>query len=313
MKLFTFEHSNGAQHMGVVLPDDSSIDFTSLCAQGHIPAFAGKAPANVQDFVDSQAAGDTALHELTALAPETIASFRVDLQALSLLAPIPRPRKNIFCVGRNYREHIIEGNIARGRDLNDFPKAAEFFTKPPTAVVGHGASVSSYASITPMLDYEVELGIVIGKAGKNIRAEDAMEHVLGFTVINDITARDLQTRHGQWFKGKGLDGTCPIGPVIALKSSIANPAALQIELSVNGERRQNSNTSDLLFSIADIIHQLSQGLTLEPGDMIATGTPSGVGLGLNPPRFLKPGDIISARIEGIGELRNQIVEEAAIP
>ena len=157
-----------------------------------------------------------------------------------------------------------------------------------------------------MLDYEVELAIVIGREGRDIAVEQAFDHVFGYTIVNDITARDLQVRHGQWFKGKSLDGTCPIGPVVALRSAIPDPNALEIQLSVNGELRQSSNTSDMLFSVAQIISEVSAGMTLEPGDIIATGTPSGVGLAFNPPRSLNVGDVISARIEHIGELTTTI-------
>lgn len=227
------------------------------------------------------------------------------IDAPRLLAPIPRPAKNVFCVGRNYADHIAEDNTAR--DLaTEKPKYPQFFTKPPTAVVGPDAPVI-HESVTRRLDYEVELAVVIGKVGKNIPVEAAASHVFGYTICNDITARDLQRRHDQWFKGKALDTTCPLGPMIVHASAIADPRNLGIGLSVNGERRQQANTSDMIFTIEELIASLSAGLTLEPGDIIATGTPSGVGYAMNPPHYLQPGDVVTCRIDGIGTLENRIV------
>ncbi|MBP6307974.1 MAG: fumarylacetoacetate hydrolase family protein [Giesbergeria sp.] len=225
-----------------------------------------------------------------------------------VLAPLPRPGKNVFCVGRNYRLHIIEGNLAAKRDPNDFPKAAEFFSKPWTTVIGPGDSIQRHAKHTRILDYEIELGIVIGKGGVDIARESALEHVFGYTIINDVTARDLQKRHGQWFKGKGLDTTCPMGPWVVHRSAVPDAQALHMELDVNGEVRQNASTQDMLFDVPAIIEQLSAGLTLHPGDVIATGTPSGVGFAMTPPRCLEPGDVIRARIDGLGELVNTVVD-----
>ncbi|WP_260986092.1 fumarylacetoacetate hydrolase family protein [Bordetella genomosp. 13] len=261
----------------------------------------------------------THVGELAALGDAGIAHARMLLErhaddpalsrqpdGLQWLAPIPRPARNVFCIGRNYREHIIEGNRARGRDPEDFPAVIEVFTKPPSCVVGPGAPVPAHAHVTSQLDYEVELAVVIGRPGRDIPKASALEHVFGYTIVNDVSARDLQKAHGQWFKGKALDGHCPMGPYVVHKSAVPDPHALAIALEVNGEIRQDSSTADLLFRIDDIIAQLSQGMTLESGDVIATGTPSGVGLGLVPPRFLKVGDEVTARIAGLGELRNTI-------
>ncbi|NYT26065.1 fumarylacetoacetate hydrolase family protein [Alcaligenaceae bacterium] len=304
MKLLTFAHG-GETRLGYLREDGSVLDVTAswaICQHG----LAGrKAPANVLEAIELGEGLEAAL-TMIAEAARGQGPGLARMDALTVLAPIPRPRKNIFCVGRNYREHIIEGNLARGRKADDFPKALELFTKAPTTVNGHGAAVSRRADLTGMLDYEVELAIVIGREGRDIAVEQAFDHVFGYTIVNDITARDLQVRHGQWFKGKSLDGTCPIGPVVALRSAIPDPNALEIQLSVNGELRQSSNTSDMLFSVAQIISEVSAGMTLEPGDIIATGTPSGVGLAFNPPRSLNVGDVISARIEHIGELTTTI-------
>ncbi|EIJ81904.1 5-carboxymethyl-2-hydroxymuconate Delta-isomerase [Bacillus methanolicus PB1] len=228
----------------------------------------------------------------------------IPLEALELLAPIPRPAKNIFCVGKNYAEHAIEMG-----SKDDIPEHIMVFTKAPTTVIGHQEKVHSHQKVTKELDYEGELAVVIGKAGKAIKKEEALDYVFGYTIINDITARDLQSRHQQFFIGKSLDTTCPMGPWIVHKSEIENPNQLNIQTKVNGEIRQNSNTKHFIFPVEEIISVLSAGMTLEPGDIIATGTPAGVGKGFKPPRFLNPGDVIEITIEKIGTLRNQIADE----
>jgi 2-keto-4-pentenoate hydratase/2-oxohepta-3-ene-1,7-dioic acid hydratase in catechol pathway len=220
---------------------------------------------------------------------------------IRLLAPIPRPTKNIFCVGKNYVEHALE----LGSD-SDIPEHIMLFSKVPTTVVGPEAVVLNHQHVTNELDYEGELAVVIGKKGKGIRKEEALDYVFGYTIVNDITARDLQERHKQFLLGKSLDTSCPMGPWIVHKSSIPNPNQLNIETKVNGETRQKANTEQFIFNVETIISTISQGMTLEPGDIIATGTPAGVGKGMNPPRFLKPGDVIEVTIEGIGTLRNEI-------
>ncbi|MGM0874557.1 MAG: fumarylacetoacetate hydrolase family protein [Bacillota bacterium] len=222
---------------------------------------------------------------------------------VKLLSPIPRPAKNIFCVGKNYREHAIEmGSEA------DVPEHIMLFSKAPTAVIGHEDEIDPHIHITQELDYEGELAVVIGKKGKQIKEEEAMDYVFGYTIVNDITARNLQSQHKQFLLGKSLDTSCPIGPYIVHKSSIQNPYGLTITTKVNDEVRQNGNTKDMIFSIEHIISTISQGTTLEPGDIIATGTPAGVGKGFNPPKFLQPGDVVEIEVEGIGVLRNSIKE-----
>ncbi len=249
----------------------------------------------IRDFGRHEAALSSALH----------AKATHELAEIRLLAPIPRPEKNVFCVGRNYKEHVEEGFRARGQETK-LPVAAQFFTKPRTAIIGPDDPVPLDPKVTSALDYEVELGVIIGKTGKNIPRSAALEHVFGYTVINDVTARDLQRRHDQWFKGKGLDGSCPIGPVVVHKSRISDPQGLNITLRINGETRQNSNTRHMIFDLGTIIEQLSLGMTLEAGDIIATGTPSGVGFAMTPPGLLKDGDLIEAEVEGIGVLRNRV-------
>jgi 2-keto-4-pentenoate hydratase/2-oxohepta-3-ene-1,7-dioic acid hydratase in catechol pathway len=216
------------------------------------------------------------------------------------------PRKNVLCVGRNYAEHIAEGDRAQKQDVG-VTEHPVFFTKPPTAVIGHGGHVLVFPDVSNAVDYEVELGVVIGKTGRNIPAGGAMDHVWGYTIVNDVTARDVQRRHGgQYFKGKGFDASCPMGPWIVTADEVADPHALAIGLSVNGETRQDGNTRDMIFDIPTLIASLSQGMTLEPGDVIATGTPSGVGYAMEPPRFLADGDRVTCTIEGIGTLENEV-------
>lgn len=223
-----------------------------------------------------------------------------------LLAPLPTPRKNIFCVGRNYAEHIAEGDRAQKQNVG-VTEHPVFFTKPPTSLVAPGGDVLIFPTVSTAIDYEVELALVIGKPGRNIPKADAYDHIFGYTILNDITARDIQRRHGgQYFKGKGLDGSCPVGPWVVTADEIGNPHALSIGLSVNGERRQDGNTGDMIFDIPTLIASLSEGLTLEPGDIVATGTPSGVGYAMDPPRFLRDGDEVVCEISGIGTLRNPV-------
>ncbi|MGM0902381.1 MAG: fumarylacetoacetate hydrolase family protein [Bacillota bacterium] len=225
----------------------------------------------------------------------------IPLSSVELLAPIPRPSKNIFCVGKNYVDHALELG-----SKEDIPEDILVFTKAPTTVTGHGKKIPLHSEVTESLDYEGELAIVIGKQGKGIKKEEALDHIFGYTIINDITARDLQFKHKQYFIGKSLDDSCPIGPCIVHASAVANPNQLDIVTKVNGEVRQSSNTEHFIFSIETIISELSKGMTLEPGDIISTGTPAGVGSGYNPPRFLKAGDKVEITIEGIGTLENTV-------
>lgn len=224
---------------------------------------------------------------------------------VKLCAPIPRMRKNVFCVGRNYKLHIEEGARARGV-APTYPKVPEFFSKPPTAVIGHGDDILWDSRATKQLDYEVEFGIVIGKRAKNIAEANALDAVFGYTVINDVSAREVQRDHGQWFKGKSMDTFCPIGPCIVTTDEFGSPSGHRLTTKINGVIRQDSNTSDLLFNCQQIVMWLSLGITLEPGDMIATGTPSGVALGMNPQAWMQDGDVCEQEIEGIGVLRNKV-------
>ena len=261
---------------------------------------------SVQQLIEG---GPSALEVLRSLVAEAEAGEHSDAIVPAdtpLLAPIPVPRKNVFCVGRNYAEHIAEGDRAQKQKVgvSDYPV---YFTKPPTAVVPPEGDILLFPNVSEAIDYEVELAIVIGRSGRNIARADAYDHVFGYTILNDITARDVQRRHGgQYFKGKGLDGSCPIGPVIVTADAIADPHNLFIGLTVNDAQRQSGNTSDMIFDIPTLIASLSEGLTLEPGDILATGTPSGVGYAMEPPNFLKDGDRVNCSISGIGTLSNRV-------
>jgi len=221
-------------------------------------------------------------------------------------APISHPSKNIICLGLNYSSHVKESAQARGREAK-IPEHPVFFTKAPTTVNGPFDPVPWDPAITEQVDYEVELGVVIGVGGKNIPKSKALEHVFGYTIVNDVSARDLQMRHLQWFKGKSLDGFCPMGPAVVTADEFGNPQAKRIGTRVNGVEKQNSTTANMIFPVDVIIEVLSRGMTLEPGDVIATGTPEGVGLGRTPQEFLKDGDVVETEIESIGRLRNHIV------
>lgn len=229
------------------------------------------------------------------------------LAQVQKLAPIPQPIRNVFCVGRNYVDHVKEGAAALRTDLK-LPVVPQFFTKATLTVIGPGADVRLDRKLTQKLDYEVELAVIIGRGGRDIAASQAYDHIFGYSIANDVTARDLQRRHEQWFKGKSLDTTLPLGPCIVTSDEIGDPKLLELSLSVNGQERQRARVEQMIFDIPTIIASLSAGLTLLPGDIIATGTPSGVGFAMNPPQFLHDGDEMLACIDRIGALRNRVVE-----
>ena len=231
----------------------------------------------------------------------------LSMSQIQKLAPIPQPIRNVFCVGRNYVDHVKEGAAAMRAELK-LPVVPQFFTKATLTVIGPGADVRLDRKLTQKLDYEVELAVIIGRGGRDIAASTALEHVFGYSIANDVTARDLQRRHEQWFKGKSLDSTLPLGPSIVSSDEIDDPKALELSLSVNGQERQRARVDQMIFDIPTIIASLSAGLTLLPGDIIATGTPSGVGFAMTPPQYLHDGDEMLARIDRIGELRNRVVE-----
>jgi len=268
----------------------------------------GLATDTTDDMVEFIAGGPAAWDAFRARVAESPTTCRIPLRQVHLMAPIPRPYKNIICLGLNYAEHAAESLAAHGRETV-IPEHPVVFTKAVTSVTGPDAEIPYDPTVTTQLDWEVELGVVIGKGGRHIPEERALEHVFGYTVINDLSARDLQFRHKQYFLGKSLDGACPMGPWIVTADEIPNPQALDLICRVNGELKQQGNTRQQIFSITATIAILSRGMTLEPGDVIATGTPAGVGFARQPPEFLQPGDVVECEVSGIGRLRNRIVEQ----
>jgi len=251
-------------------------------------------------------AGPDAWRRMQAIVSSATTAVGYPLAAVHLHAPIPRPTKNVICLGLNYEAHARESARARGREAV-LPTVPVIFTKTPLTVTGPHDDVVVDRTATQQVDWEVELGVVIGVGGKNIARADALQHVFGYTVVNDLSARDLQQSHQQWFKGKSLDGFCPMGPVVVTADKIRDPQNLRLRLSVNGVSKQDSNTADMIFRVDAIIEWLSKGMTIEPGDLIATGTPEGVGIGRTPQEFLNDGDVVETTIDGIGTLRNRIV------
>jgi 2-keto-4-pentenoate hydratase/2-oxohepta-3-ene-1,7-dioic acid hydratase in catechol pathway len=250
-------------------------------------------------IVEAQAAG-------RALPPTGAA---VPLQQVQLLAPIPRPRRNVFCVGKNYHAHAKEfagsGFDSSAKSGGDVPAHPIIFSKVPESVIGPNDAILFPAEVSTALDYEAELTVVIGKGGKGISKADAMQHVWGYTIINDMTARDWQGRHSQWLLGKSFDTFCPMGPWL-VSSDEMDGQATDVKCWVNGELRQDANTQDFIFDIPTLIECISAGITLYPGDLIATGTPAGVGIGYKPPKYLKSGDVVRIEIGGIGVLENPL-------
>lgn len=295
LRLVTFApHAGGATAVGAMLNDAQVLD---LAAAG-LP---------YTDMAQVVADGETALAAIRAAMAAPLATACRPMAEVSLLAPIPRPARNIFCVGRNYMDHVAEGDRTRGITNSELPKFPQFFTKAPETVIAHGAGIADHGAtgVTKWLDYEAELALVIGKAGADIAPEDALSHVFGWTIANDVTGRDLQRRYGQWFKGKSLDRSCPMGPWI-IPADELDASDLAIQLWVNGEERQSSRTSKMIFDVKQIIHHLSLGFTLLPGDIIMTGTPEGVGYAMQPPQVIKTGDVVRIAVEGIGELVNPV-------
>ncbi|MBJ7499260.1 MAG: fumarylacetoacetate hydrolase family protein [Sphingopyxis sp.] len=263
-------------------------------------------PSTMLDFIDLGPIAVRFLQEAVAAAT-TADLIGTSLPAgnITLLAPIPRPRKNIFGIGLNYTEHVAES--ARSLDTsNELPQQPVIFSKPPTAVVAWNDPIRHNAKVTQQLDWETELAVVIGSSARHVAEADALNHVFGYTVINDVSARDCR-RAGQWIVSKGQDSFAPMGPCIVTPDEIGDPHNLNILTHVNGVEKQNSNTRFMLFNINQLIADISSVMTLEPGDIIATGTPAGVGAGRDPQEFMWPGDVVECTVEGIGTLRNPIV------
>lgn len=288
MKLVTFAY-NGRTTIGAVV-QDQIVDLSHL------------AP-DMQRFIELGTAGLTAAQTAVSTTSHTI-----PLTAVNLLAPLPTPRRNVICLGLNYSEHVKESYGARGQQVQ-LPETPIVFTKATTAVSGPTDPIPYDPAVTTQLDWEVELAVIMGRSGKNIPAAAAMEYVYGYTVLNDISARDLQMAGKQYFKGKSLDGACPIGPWIVTADELPDPHNLRLICRVNGVVKQDGRTDLMIFNIPTTIAYLSLGMTLLPGDIIATGTPDGVGFARTPPEFLQPGDVLESEIERIGLLRNPVVRD----
>ncbi len=264
------------------------------------------------DFtVDQAKSGILALIERNGAGlPRTLSS--IPLAQVEIEAPIPQPRRNIFCVGKNYHEHAHEfarSGFDSSAGAGAIPKHPIIFSKVPESVVANHASVLIDPSVSTAIDYEAELAVIIGKGGRGISKADALDHVWGYTIVNDVTARDLQGKYSQWLIGKSQDTFCPMGPWAVTRDEL-DLATAGIRCFVNEDLRQNSQISLLIFDIPTIIATLSQGITLKPGDIIATGTPVGVGIGFDPPKYLKVGDVVRIEIDGIGTLENRFAEHA---
>lgn len=292
MKFVTFAGADNDARVGIVDDDNQTVrDLTSALP----PA------ATLLDVIESWA--DLREQLQAAEGPN------LPLSSVRLLAPIPVPRRDLFCVGKNYTEHVKEFGRS-GYDQPDrseaMPEYPVVFPKVTTSVTGPFDPIDSHPGVTEELDYEAELGVIIGRGGRGISRDDAFAHVWGYTIIDDYTARDLQRKHKQWMIGKSLDTHCPMGPYAVTADEIPDPTALVVESWVNGEPRQSAPVKDLIFDIPELIATISAGITLLPGDIIATGTPAGVGIGFDPPRFMVRGDVIEVAITGLGRQRNEI-------
>lgn len=297
MRYLTFSTSdNHRPRLGAEL-DQQVIDVAAAATTAGVAA-----PGTLLSLVQAGPSEEARVRAAVESAPGT---FRRPLADVRLHAPIPRPAKNVFCMGLNYLAHARESGAARGKDTKA-PTRPVLFTKAPTTVTGPHDDVAVDWRVTSQVDWEVELGVIIGTGGRDIQREDALRHVFGYTVINDLSARDLQVGHFQWFKGKSLDGFCPMGPVVVTADAFGDPQQKRLRTRLNGVGKQDATTADMIFPVDSIIEWLSQGLTLEPGDIIATGTPEGVGLGRTPPEYMKDGDVVETEVEGIGVLRNRI-------
>lgn len=285
MKLVTYLQ-NGVAQIGAVV-DDKIIDLSNV------------AP----DMLSLIELGQEGLSQ--ARAAVAAATESSPLASVKLMAPIPQPRRNVMCLGLNYAEHAEESAAADGKQAN-LPDVPLIFTKATTAVNGPYDDIPFDPMVSQEMDWEVELGVVIGQLGSNISLENAMRHVFGYMVINDVSARDLQRRHKQFFKGKSLDGACPMGPWIVTADEVGDPQNLGIRSMVNGVVKQDSSTAHMIFDVPATIMHLSLGMTLLPGDIIATGTPSGVGFARTPPEFLMPGDVVECEVERVGLIRNRV-------
>ena len=286
MKLVTYQY-DGIERVGALTPDGAAI----------LPL----PYPDMNTLIESASFADL----LSAASAAESSGASVPAAEAVLCAPIPRPRQDIICLGMNYRDHLTEAANYDSAFAKERPVTVYFSKRVSQAVAPEGF-IERHAGLTERLDYENELAVIIGKTARDVKAADAADYIFGYTIVNDVSAREVQTSHKQFYFGKSLDGFTPMGPCITTADEIAFPPALRISSRINGELRQDSTTDLLITSIADIIEELSSGMTLLPGTIIATGTPAGVGMGFDPPKFLKPGDVVECSIEGIGTLRNTV-------
>jgi 2-keto-4-pentenoate hydratase/2-oxohepta-3-ene-1,7-dioic acid hydratase in catechol pathway len=301
MRLVTYRANVEAEARLGAIVDDLVVDLAGLGGAKGVPL-----PSTMLAFIDLGPQAVTIVNRLIAEA-KGLFPLGVAIPAgnVKLLAPIPRPRKNIFGIGLNYTEHVAES--AKSLDTSpELPRQPVIFSKPPTTVIGPGDPILHNRRITQQLDWEVELGAVIGSTAKGVTRAEALSHVFGYTIIVDMSARDCR-RAGQWIYSKGQDSFAPMGPCIVTADEIPDPQTLDLNLTVNGIEKQRSNTAYMLFKVDELIADISQGITLEPGDIIATGTPAGVGAGMDPQEWVWPGDVIVAAVEKIGTLRHAVV------
>lgn len=296
MKLVTYRQ-NEALKTGVLSTDEGWI---------YPLAAAGCSDMELLTLVKGGSAQQlAAIGELAQKAPEMVAGA-LRLSDVTLAAPIPYPEQDVICLGINYMAHAEESARYKKEAFGGERPYAVYFSKRVNEAVGPTGEIQAHTDMVDSLDYEAELAVIIGKEAKNVAPENVKEYVFGYTVMNDVSARNVQTRHKQWYFGKSLDGFTPMGPCIVTRDDFAYPPVLKIQSYVNGELRQDSDTSLLIFNIDHVVSELSQGMTLRAGTIISMGTPAGVGMGFVPPKFLKPGDVVICRIEGIGELVNPV-------
>ena len=286
MKLVTYQY-DGIERVGALTPDGAAI----------LPL----PYPDMNTLIESASFADL----LSAASAAESSGASVPAAEAVLCAPIPRPRQDIICLGMNYRDHLTEAANYDSAFAKERPVTVYFSKRVSQAVAPEGF-IERHAGLTERLDYENELAVILGKTARDVKAADAADYIFGYTIVNDVSAREVQTAHKQFYFGKSLDGFTPMGPCITTANEIAFPPALTLTTLVNGEPRQSSNTSLLLNSIAEIIEELSSGMTLLPGTIIATGTPAGVGMGFETPKFLASGDVVACTIEGIGTLRNTV-------
>jgi 2-keto-4-pentenoate hydratase/2-oxohepta-3-ene-1,7-dioic acid hydratase in catechol pathway len=301
VRYLTFSLKTDAVPRLGVLTDDGIVDVRMAVED----RWSGAAPSSLLNLLEL---GPEAWQRVAALLVEPPATARYTLAEIRWHAPIPRPPKNVVCLGMNYAEHIREAAGAMKREVK-IPTSPVYFTKAPTSVIGPFDDIRVDRSATQQVDWEAELGVVIGVGGRNIPRDRALRHVFGYTVVNDVSARDLQKQHLQFFKGKSLDTFCPMGPLVVTADEFGDPQNKAVKLRVNGVTKQNGHTRDMIFSVDAILESFSKGLTLEPGDIFSTGTPDGVGMGRSPQEWLQDGDVMETEIEGIGVMRNRVVYE----